>query len=400
MGITTSTLTPRVSSSRQLGNPRASHPQVTPSPVPVGRPGPQPHSLHQELLPFATWTEDPLWVPPKDCSRELAETMLRRTGLCTPRERRWEAVIEGHRDQFTQVRQIELAKASIRLPKGRLFVSVTEQKHFDRITEEIPGCVQTRLDDFLAGPGKSSNAKVDYLKPLCIEIDDQLHFTSRGEIDAAISKIRGEVDHHFHRLYLPNRLTSASRWAAVVATAIPRSLAQSAMERRHRGIEAYQAKLDFQRRRMALAAQRVHLKCRTDGCRYDEMLALTNPLEQTDVIEQYSIERKLSQAERTRLLRIAAGHMPWFVTLSMTLYAVATVAVTWATPVAVCDPAFVAEFPGSNGELFKIGHFDDIAGVRHMELQPLGTGGYNNPNDLRPTQNRPSAHRMTTAVMG
>ena len=371
MGITSSTLAPRFSSSRYREASRVSHARPTPLPVTPPRAdqsGTQPQSPHQELLTFAKWVEDPLWVPPKDCSRELAETMLRRTGLLTPRHRRWAAVIEDHRDQFTQVRQIELAKASIRLPKGRLFVSVTEQRHFDRITDDIPPSVQTRLDEFLAGPGKASGANVYYLKPLCIEVDDQLHFTSRGEIDAAINKIRGEVDSQFRKMYLPRRLGNASRRAAAVAMAIPRRLAQSAMERRRGALDAYQAKLEFQRRRTALDAQRIHLKCRTHGCTFHEMLALTNPLEQTDVIEQYSIERNLSRARRASLLRLAAGQVPWFVTLSMTLYTLASVAVAWSSPVAVCDPAFVAEFPGSGGELLKIGHFDDIAGVRHIEL--------------------------------
>lgn len=39
-----------------------------------------------------------------------------------------------------------------------------------------------------------------------------------------------------------------------------------------------------------------------------------------------------------------------------------------APPLAVCDPAFVAEFPDAKGVLMNIGHFDEIAGVRHVEF--------------------------------
>jgi hypothetical protein len=39
-----------------------------------------------------------------------------------------------------------------------------------------------------------------------------------------------------------------------------------------------------------------------------------------------------------------------------------------ASAVAVCDPVFVAELPESPGVLLKIGHFDEIAGVTHVEL--------------------------------
>ncbi len=64
--------------------------------------------------------------------------------------------------------------------------------------------------------------------------------------------------------------------------------------------------------------------------------------------------------------------MPWFVTLSLgAAYASAvssalTLALT--PPVMVCDPAFVAEMPGSGGTVLKIGHFDEVAGVTHIEI--------------------------------
>jgi hypothetical protein len=70
---------------------------------------------------------------------------------------------------------------------------------------------------------------------------------------------------------------------------------------------------------------------------------------------------------------MAAGAVPWFVALSLTAYYVASVASTIALivslpPVLACDPAFVAEMPGSQGVLLKIGHFDKVGGVMHVEL--------------------------------
>ena len=69
--------------------------------------------------------------------------MLNSCSLLASRDECWSAVIAEHRAAFTQVREIELAQASIRLPKGRLYVSVTEQADFDKITEKIPNCVRT-----------------------------------------------------------------------------------------------------------------------------------------------------------------------------------------------------------------------------------------------------------------
>ena len=158
--------------------------------------------------------------------------MLRQSGPWTPRIKRWASVVDNHRAEFTQVREIDLLKASIRLPKGRFFVSVTERQHFDKITETIPGCVQTRLEEFLGGPGKKSGVKVYYLKPLCVEVDDAL------------------------------------------GLAIPRSFVN------------------------------------------------------------------------------------YFASLSLAA----------AAPLMVCDPAFVAEMPGSPGDLLKIGHFDEVGGITHVEI--------------------------------
>ena len=89
----------------------------------------------------------------------------------------------------------------------------------------------------------------------------------------------------------------------------------------------------------------------------------------TDVIDQYCIEHERSRAKRAQLLRIAAGTVPWFVALSLTVSYISTLALTVATPpVVVCDPAFVAEMPGSGGVVLKIGHFDEVGGITHIEI--------------------------------
>ncbi len=337
-------------------------------PSKVDRSTSKPFTLDQELKPFGTWVDAPVWVPPKNSSKEMAESMLRQSGLLTPKSKRWASVVEEHRDSFTQVREIELTKASIRLPKGRLLVSVTEQQHFDRITDTVPNCVQTRLEEFLAGPGRERGVKVSYLKPLCVEVGDDLIFTSREDVVAAIDKIQQEVFAEYRRLHFPRRVEQVVRKAVNSSLAVPRTITNYVIQRRKKVIDTYQAKLEFQRRKTALRAARTHQKCRSHGCTFDEMLALTNPLQRDDVIGQYSIEQQLSRAKQDQLLRMAAGHLPWFAVLSMGLAYISTITVTFAPPLAVCDPAFVAEFPGSGGVLMNIGHFDEIAGVRHVEF--------------------------------
>jgi hypothetical protein len=102
------------------------------------------------------------------------------------------------------------------------------------------------------------------------------------------------------------------------------------------------------------------------------MLALSNPLDRNEVIEQFGIERKPTQAQRDKLKRAALYSVPWFVALSLgisyTTSLAASIAITVAPPLMVCDPAFVAEFPGSGGVLLKIGHFDEVGGVMHIEI--------------------------------
>jgi hypothetical protein len=331
----------------------------------------KPFSLEQELKPFGAWVGDPLWVPPMDSSKTMAESMFGLSRPFSSKNKRWAAVVDKHRADFTQVREIDLFKASIRLPKGKFFVSVTEQAGFDQITDTIPNCVQTRLDEFLNGPGKRPGVKVYYLKPLCVEVDDKLILTTREDVAAAVTKIQTEVFAEYRRLALRRRPVQALAGAANLALAAPRAVVNYVVNRRQRAIDAYQAHLEFKRRKTALGAARTFQKCRTSGCTFDEMLELTSPLRRTDVISQYCVEEELSNAKRDQLLRMAVEGVPWFVALSLTASYAASVAIYLACatpPVLVCDPAFVAEMPGSRGVLLKIGHFDEVGGVTHVEI--------------------------------
>src|SRR5262245_17521160 len=142
----------------------------------------EPFTLEQELEPFGAWVGDPIWVPPKDASKTMAETMLKESRPFASKDNRWDSVVKKHRADFTQVREFDLFEPSIRLPQGKFFVTVTEQKDFDKITDTIPACVQTRLEEFLSGPHMKRGAKVYYLKPLCIEIGDNLILTTREDL--------------------------------------------------------------------------------------------------------------------------------------------------------------------------------------------------------------------------
>jgi hypothetical protein len=330
--------------------------------------------LDQELTPFGAWTSDPIWVPPKDVSTELAKSMLNRFGAFASKDKCWNWLSESHRSQFTQVREIELSKASIRLPQARLFVAVTEQTQFDEIEDAIPSCVSTRLEEFLEGPGKQRGVKVYYLKPLCVEVDDELIFTTRDELHAAIAKIQAEVFAEYRRRYLADRAKKWTVGALDASLALPRAAVKYVFQRKQREIAAYHAKLEYNRRKIALRAASMHQKLHSDGCTFDDMLALTNTPKREDVIAQYVKEKELSQRQKQMLLMASAAAvtLPWFVTLSVSAYYLATAAVAAsmivAPPVVVCDPAFVAEMPGSNGVVLKIGHFDEVRGVTHVEI--------------------------------
>ena len=175
---------------RPATQPRATR-RVSPSVVDPATA--EPFTLEQELQPFGAWVGDPIWVPPKDASKTMAETMYRESRPFASKEKRWASVVKKHRTDFTQVRELDLFQASIRLPQGKFFVTVTEQKDFDKITDPIPNCVQTRLEEFLSGPAKKRGAKVYYLKPLCVEMGDELILTTREDLSAAITKIQEEV---------------------------------------------------------------------------------------------------------------------------------------------------------------------------------------------------------------
>jgi hypothetical protein len=333
----------------------------------------EPFTLDQELKPFGAWIGKPIWVPPKDSAAAFAQTMVQETGLFAAKQERWEAVVKKHRSDFTQVREFDLYESSIRLPKGQFFVTVTEQKHFDKIEDPIPACVQTRLEEFLSGPAMKAGAKVYYLKPLCVEIGDDLVLTTREDLAAAIDKVQGEAFAAYRRLALYRRPLQALAATGNALLALPRALVKHAVMRRQKEIEAMHAHLEFERRKLALKAAQDHRDCRTDGCTFDEMLDLTTPVDRTEVIDQYCLEQQLSAAKRAQLLSmsaaLAAGALPWFVALSLTASYVATIALAiTAPPIVVCDPAFVAELPNQPGVLLKIGHFDQVGGVTHVEL--------------------------------
>ncbi len=338
----------------------------------VDLPSTQSVSLDQELEPFGSWVDDPIWVPPKDSSAAMAETMLTRTRPFTSQAKRWATVVDEHRSNFTQVRELDLNKASIRLPQGNFFVTVTEQKNFHQITDTIPDCVQTRLDEFLSGPGKRRGVKVYYLKPLCVEVGEELIMTTPDDLAAAIAKIQQEVFAEYRRQAPLRRTKAALIQAADLALAVPRSMVNYYVRRRQQVIDAYQAQLEFKRRKTALRAANAYRKCRTDGCTFDEMLELTNPIERRDVAEQYALEQDLSKAQREHLVQIAVDTLPWFMTLSLGISNLISLGIalsmTSAPPVIACDPAFVAEMPDAPGVLLKIGHFDEVGGVMHVEI--------------------------------
>ena len=327
------------------------------------------YSPDQELQLFAKWTSESIWVPPKDNSTQLAMSMLNQFSPFTSKEVCWDAMVKEHRSKFTQVREIELPKPSIRLPQGRLFVSVTERKDFDKIDDPIPNCVRTRLEEFLSSEGMKRGAKVYYLKPLCVESDQQLIFTTREQLNAAIAQIQDEVFAEYRRMYLGHRAQQAATRVIDMGLAIPRWYVKRFLNRKKREIDDYHAKLEYERRQRALLATQAFHENRTTGCTFDEMLALLDPPEREDVIEQYVRENELSNFNRQTFLlasAVTAATLPWFVALSVGIAKAVTVAM--AASVVVCDPVFVAEIPDCEGALFKIGHFDEVDGVMHVEI--------------------------------
>jgi hypothetical protein len=329
------------------------------------------YSPDQDLSLFGRWCGNAVWVPPRDRSRELAQSMLNRFGPLASRDACWNAVVEEHRSEFTQVREMELPRPSIRLPRGRVLMAVTDRRDFDTIEDPVPDCVQTRLQEFLDGPGRRRGVRVWYVKPLCVEVGNRLIMTTRPELDSIIARIRNEVFSEYRRQYLLHR---ARRWSAQCVNAglsVPRSLIRAHLDRKKREIVACHAHLEFERRKRALAAMQTHHQLRTDGCGFDDMLALMDAPRREDVIDHYVRENELSKLDRQVFLvasAMTAVSIPWFLALSMAVSQAVAISLTTSISVGVCDPAFVAELPEARGQLLKIGHFDEIDGVMHVEI--------------------------------
>jgi len=223
-------------------------------------------------------------VPPKDNSEELAKSMLNRFGPFASKEECWKAVVKEHRSEFTQVREFELPKASIRLPKGRLFVAITERNNFDSIEETIPDCVQTRLDEFLAGPGKKRGVKVYYLKPLCVESGSDLIFTTAQEIDDSIKQVQTEIFREYKRRLPSHYLRRISVGLLDAVLGVPRSIMNFLVRRRRQEIEAFHSKLEFERRKRALEAVQLYNQCRSEKCTFNDVECLTTSPDRNQVI--------------------------------------------------------------------------------------------------------------------
>ena len=342
-----------------------------PRPAQSSKPEPRtdvgPLNLEQELELFCKWKSGPIWVPPKDTSSELARTMLNKCGPFASKEDCWKVVLKEHRSSFTHVRAIELPKSSIRLPKGQIYVSVTDQKNFDKIEEPIPNCVQTRLEEFLAGPRNKRGTKVYYLKPLCIEADSQLIFTSKEEIEAATLQIQEEVFAEYRRLYLRDRLKKGLIGLGNATLALPRWLIKSAFDKKKREIEHYHRRMEFERRKLTMDAMKKRKKFRSDSCSFDDLLALSHTPSRERVIQKYCEQYQKSDLDRQMFLVMSAASLPWFVGMSIAAINLVTISMA-AAPVGMVDPVFVAEMPNKRGELLKIGHFDEIDGVMHVEI--------------------------------
>ena len=329
---------------------------------------PQPHTPEQELQHFGDWVGDPIWVPPKDNSEELAKSMLNRFGPSATEEECWKGVTREHRSKFTQVRRFELPRASIRLPKGQLYVTVTEQKNFDKIEEDIPQSVQTRLDEFLAGPGEKRGVKVYYLKPLCIEVNNELVFTTEEELNKAISDIQSEVFAMYRRMYPWHLARKIGIGLFDASLAVPRTMMKLLLNQKKREIDMVHAKAEFERRKRAMKALKYRKNYRMDRCSFDEVLSLTTSPDRTDVINHYVEENSFSELDRKLFLMASSIALPWFAAMSLAAYQMAMVTVTSTASVAMVDPVFVAEMPREKGKLLKIGHFDEVDGVMHVEI--------------------------------
>ena len=73
-------------------------------------------------------------------------------------------------------------------------------------------------------------------------------------------------------------------------------------------------------RKLALDTAKTYRKVRTAGCTFDEALELTSPLKREDVIQEYCTQQEaLGGQGASNCLQMAAGTVPWFVALSLTV---------------------------------------------------------------------------------
>ena len=98
------------------------------------------------------------------------------------------------------------------------------------------------------------------------------------------------------------------------------------------------------------------------------MLALTHTPSRERVIQQYCEQQNKSDMDRKMFMIMSAASLPWFAGMSLAILQAVTVSMTAAATIGAVDPVFVAEMPGKRGELLKIGHFDEVDGVMHVEI--------------------------------
>ena len=109
-----------------------------------------------------------------------------------------------------------------------------------------------------------------------------------------------------------------------------------------------------------LALNPKELACLFKNIRINRIETSVVNVQPTNALAVTFIDRKV-------FLLASAATLPWFAAMSLVTYQLA-VALTTTVTVATCDPAFVAQMPGSNGALIKIGHFDEVDGVVHVEI--------------------------------
>ena len=95
---------------------------------------------------------------------------------------------------------------------------------------------------------------------------------------------------------------------------------------------------------------------------------MMDPPTRQAVIDHYVSENDLSNVDRQVFMIASAITIPWFVAMSIAASQLAVITLTTGVSVGLCDPAFVAEMPDARGRLMKIGHFDEVDGVMHVEI--------------------------------